>query len=245
MNARNLFLLLGIICMPANFAMAQDADRIGWSITPYLWASDTSVDLTFRDTNIGAGKLSFDDLMDIVETSFMVHLEGGKGNWSAFADVTYLDTSDTEQRTLLTVDTDSKQRVVDAAVAYWPKGSGTPLNFYGGLRYTSFDDRYTFSLNGTELGTQRSTDAYSDVLLGVRYRFDLADKWALLTQADYNFGDSEGGFMLRGNFAYTVGSRQQNRILFGYQYKQADFKDGDLTTAFTYAGPMAGFNFRF
>jgi len=36
----------------------------------------------------------------------------------------------------------------------------------------------------------------------------------------------------------------KNRIMFD-QYKQAEFKDGNLTTNFSYTGPMAAFNFRF
>ena len=70
------------------------------------------------------------------------------------------------------------------------------------------------------------------------------ERWSLLTRADFSFGDSQGTFLVQANFAYTVGKRQQNRILFGYQYKQAEFRDGDLTTDFSYQGPMAGFNFR-
>ena len=62
---------------------------------------------------------------------------------------------------------------------------------------------------------------------------------------DISFGDSECAFLLRANFAYIVGKRRQNRILFGYQYKEAEFKDGGLLMDFSYQGPMAGFNFRF
>ncbi len=98
-------------------ASAQTGDATHWSVTPYIWATDTSVDLTFRDTNIGAG--------------------------------------------------------------------------------------------------------------------------------DISFGDSEGTFLLRANFGYIVGKRRQNRILFGFQYKEAEFRDGDLVTDYSYKGPMAGFNFRF
>ena len=43
----------------ASVAYGEEADGFGWSITPYLWATETSVDLTFRDANIGAGELSF------------------------------------------------------------------------------------------------------------------------------------------------------------------------------------------
>jgi len=45
--------------------------------------------------------------------------------------------------------------------------------------------------------------------------------------------------------ADTVCKRQKNDILFGYRYKQAEFKDGNLTTDYTFGGPLAGFNFRF
>ncbi len=62
---------------------------------------------------------------------------------------------------------------------------------------------------------------------------------------DVSFGDSEGSWQVQGLFAYTVGKRRRNHIVFGYRYKQAEFKDGDLTTEFTYSGPLAGFNFRF
>ena len=78
---------------------AASAESVSWSITPYIWASDTSIDLAFRDQAIGSGELSFDDLLDVLDAAFMVHVEGGKGQWSAFADLTYLDTSDTTQRT--------------------------------------------------------------------------------------------------------------------------------------------------
>jgi len=148
---------VGLFAANAN---AQSGDAIQWSVTPYIWASDTSVDLTFRDTNIGAGDITFGDLMEVLDAAFMLHIENGGGNWSTFGDFTYLDTSDTIERTLIAIDADNEQIFLDVAVAYWPGGFGSQLN------------------------------------------------------------------------------------LFGYQYKEAEFKDGDLVTDFSYSGPMAGFNFR-
>ena len=226
-------------------AAAQDNADYHWSITPYLWATDTRVDLTFRDTDIGNGEISFGDLLDVLDTAFMIHAEGGGGRWSAFADLTYLDTSETNQRPLLTVDSKSEQVFLDAAVAWWPTSAGDNFSIYGGLRYTSFKDSYRFRLDGEVLGQQVSDADYADFLLGFRYRFDLTDRWSLLTQADTSFGDSEGTWLARVDFGYAVGKRRQNRILFGYQFKQAEFRDGDLVSDYSYQGPMAGFNFRF
>jgi len=33
-------------------ASAQDRDSINWSITPYIWASDTSLDLIVGDSDV-------------------------------------------------------------------------------------------------------------------------------------------------------------------------------------------------
>jgi hypothetical protein len=228
-------------------ASAQQNNQPTWSVTPYLWGSQTKVDLTFRDSNIADGEISFSDLLDVLDAAFMVQIEGGKGNWSAFGDLTYLKTSDTNQRDLLTIDSKSEQTFLDAAIAYWPAGFGSQLSIFGGVRYTKLDDRfaYTGNIGGLVEGQLKSADDYYDALVGLRYRFDFSNRWQLLTHGDYGFGDSEGVFLLRANFAYTVGKRQQNRVLFGYQYKDAEYKDGDLTTAFINHGPMVGFDFRF
>ena len=244
---RNLSIFVSLALLPAAVVEAQEATDFGWSITPYIWATETSVDLTFRDTDIGGGEISFGDLLDVLDAAFMVHVEGGKGNWTAFGDLTYLKTSDTNERTLFVVDSRSEQLFLDAAVAWWPGGAGSNFNLYGGLRLSDFDDRYTFRLaaDNTPVGERRSDKDYYDALLGLRYRFDFSDRWALLTQADASFGDSEGTYLLRANLAWTVGKRQQNRILFGYQFKTAEFTDADLNLDFDYQGPMVGFNFRF
>ena len=227
-------------------ATADDQNSVGWSITPYLWAPTTKVDLKFQNTSI-ADEVSFNDLLDTLDQAFMLHVEGGKGNWSFFGDVTYLNTSEVNERTLLAIDSRSKQTFVDAALSWWPAGVDTPFSVFGGLRYSGFDDRYTFRLiqDGSVVGTSGSSSDYYDALLGLRYRFDLSDRWSLLTHADMSFGDSEGTFLLRANLAWAVGQRRQNKILFGYQYKQATYEDNGLKSEFRISGPMAGFSFRF
>lgn len=226
-------------------ASAQTGDGFNWSITPYIWASDTSIDISLNDVNLG-GDISFSDLLDVLDSAIMIHVEGGKGNWSAFGDFTYLEISDSTVRTLATIDVKNEQIFFDAGVAYWPDGFGSPFSLFGGLRYTGFDTRLRFFGPGGTLLTERLSDNdYYDALLGIRYRFALSDRWDLLTHGDLSFGDSEGTFILRANFGYTVGQRRLNRILFGYQYKEAEYKDGDLVTDWTFNGPMAGFNFRF
>ena len=80
-------LILGFLGFVSS-ASAQQNSGPTWSVTPYLWGSQTKVDLTFRDASIGAGEISFSDLLDVLDAAFMVQIEGGKGNWSAFGDLT-------------------------------------------------------------------------------------------------------------------------------------------------------------
>ncbi len=226
-------------------ANAQSSDGAQWSITPYIWASDTSMDFSLDGSPVGGADLSFDDILDVLDEAFQIHVEGGKGNWTGFVDFFYLSMSDSEVLPIVQIDSDSEQIVLDAAVAYWPGGVGSPLNLFGGVRNTKFDDTFALSVGGMPVGESRSKQDYVDALFGIRYRFDLSDRWGLLTHGDVSFGESEGTWQIQGLFAYTVGKKQRNNILFGYRYKQAEFKDGDLTTDYTYSGPIAGFNFRF
>ena len=91
---KQLVFLLMICCLPGNL-WAQTGGKLNWSITPYIWASSTQVDLTLRDAEIGEGEIIFKDLLDVMDTAGMIHIEVGKGSWSMFGDLTYLQTSDT------------------------------------------------------------------------------------------------------------------------------------------------------
>jgi len=238
--------ILGVVLFLGTLpASAQETSGFKWSVSPYIWASRTKADLAFRDESLGGGTVSFSDLLDQLDSGFMVHFEGGKGHWSLLADVTYLETSDAEQRPVFLVKSAAEATVLDTAVAYWPGGVGSSLSVIAGMRYSGFDNRYRFLLDDLEVARLRDEDDYYDVLLGIRYRFVLGGRWDLLTRADVSFGQSEGTWLVQAVFGRTIGKREANRLLLGYQYKVAEFKSGDLTSDFSYHGPIAGFNFRF
>ena len=127
--------------------MAQD-DSLSWSFAPYLWASDTKLDLAWRSSPVGGADISFGDLVDTLEAAAMFQLEAGRGNWSSFLDLTYLSTSDASSLGQLELAVDSKQWFVDVAAGYWPTAIGTGLNVFGGIRYTGFDTDYELAYQG-------------------------------------------------------------------------------------------------
>ena len=65
---QQLVYLLMICCLPGHL-WAQTSDKLNLSITPYIWASNTKVDLTLDDAGIGEGEISFKDLLDVLDTA--------------------------------------------------------------------------------------------------------------------------------------------------------------------------------
>jgi hypothetical protein len=219
-----------------------------WSVTPYIWASDTKYDLKLGDTPIG-GQVKFDDLLDTTDSSFQFVSELGQedGNWSAFLDLTYLKTSDDYKGPILFVDSRSEVWYLDAAVAWWPRGEQGGLSLYGGVRYTDLDDKLAFFLSEDRqlLRALRNDRDFLDGLLGVRQFFTLAERWTLLAQADYSTGESDGIYQLQALVRYGMGKQKQYGLMLGYRYKEAEFEHDDIEEKFEYKGPLIGFNFRF
>lgn len=258
MNRKYVVLLISLATVGLLAPASALAERV-WSITPYLWATDTTYELVADGTPVDAGEIDFGDLYDTLDASFQVVVETGTsdGRWSIFADFTYLETSDDETLDIpddipgidtLRVDSESEQIYLDAAIAFWPWGEEGGFNVYGGLRYIDLDDVTTFDVTEptpARLGKLRLDREFYDALLGARHRFDFSDRWSLLVQADYGFGDSEGVFMTQGLLRYAVGKAQRHGVMLGYRYKEAGFDDSGLEEDYEYKGALMGFNFRF
>ncbi|MEZ5559778.1 MAG: hypothetical protein R3E86_14700 [Pseudomonadales bacterium] len=246
--ARSVFLkfggVLALIFMTAPPAALASED-LTWSISPYIWATDTKVDLKARGVPIGSGSISFGDLLDATDASFQGVVEGRKGRWSAFVDLTHLETSDRTARQLFDIKTESEVLVLDAAVAFWPAGEDDGLSVFAGIRYTDLQDKYRFRLNGTQLAVVQNNRDFTDILLGARYIMPLSERWSFLTRGDYSFGDSQDTFQLQALVRWGFGARHQHGVLAGYRYKEADFKSGGVEEDYQYKGPAIGLNFTF
>jgi hypothetical protein len=235
-----LAVVMGLSASQAVHAAEND---LSWSFTPYLWAANTQLDITWRESPAGGADIGFGDLLDTLEGAAMFQLEAGRRHWSSFLDLTYLSTSDSAGRNQINLSADSKQVFADVAAGYWPVSAGSGLNFFGGLRYTRFDNDYSLSLSGTTIADRDTSQDYTDALIGVRYVGDFNGRWGYLLRADTSFGDSDGTWLARAMVTYDIGRVGMGRVLIGYQLKSADFRDRELTTDYTYQGLVVGFQF--
>jgi len=92
-----LRLVCCVIGLPVGFgtSAAVATEPLKWSVTPYVWAVETKLDMTAGDDQVG-DNLSFSDLLDTLDSAFQIHVEAGRGRWSGFADVTYIEASDSD-----------------------------------------------------------------------------------------------------------------------------------------------------
>jgi hypothetical protein len=79
---KHLALSFVFFCLALGAERAESQEPIQWSVTPYIWASDTKVDLTLRDQGLGGDQISFKDLLDVLDSAFMINVEGGRGHCS-------------------------------------------------------------------------------------------------------------------------------------------------------------------
>jgi hypothetical protein len=255
--------LLAALLGAAGTVEAQDQGQWQWTVAPYLWASDVSLDLTINDdTNLG-GDAAFKDILDKVDSVFMGHFEGRKGRWGMYVDTIYLDLSDSKSVAVgpggpilgdLAVDAAMKMKLYDAGGLYRLREPGDVLQFdlLGGVRYIDVDVDALLTLPGPALNTVDISigPSETDVMLGARLISRFAERWHWAVRADLSFGGSEGTYNGLATMGYTFGRSGLFTLTAGYRFMSIEIDGtnprGAPTAAdITMSGPLLGFIFNF
>ena len=247
-----LTLALGAVTSPAQ---AEDWE---WMLVPYLWAEDTSLDVSINDEPVIGGDLSFSDLLDKLDFAFQLHFEGRRGKAGFFADFTTMSTSDTQIRDggiLLPdgtqLDTSNDTILFEAAGFYRPSGASHGLDVLLGVRVTDMEADLTITVPTPPPGplTGGLSETYTDGFAGLRYIAPLGESWAFAIRGDIGAGDSELAWNASAYLDFHFGQRDQFGIIFGYRHLDVEYEDTvdgtKVTVDMTMSGPAAGFAFRF
>ena len=234
------------IALLAAAPSAVAAERWDWVVAPYVWGAQIRTDL---DTTVPPGGLStdtsFDDVLDSLDGYFAVRGEGQGDDFGAYADFLFLGLADENDRPRFHTESDLDARLFDLA-AVWSPG---PVRYEGaevfaGLRYIDLDLTAQLQpLNPAFPTTVRKvSQSYSDLLVGARYTWRLAERWGLTVRGDGSWGNTEGTV----DASATVQYRMQNGAwLFGYRWFDAELDSGDDTTDLTVDGLEVGYAFHF
>jgi hypothetical protein len=238
-------LSLGFSAGPASAAESEWE----WSIALYGWMSGIDAEVFANDNKVGEIDMSFSDILDDLDMTVMLHGEGFRDKWGFFADLVYLDISNSVTGRLATTDYSMSSTIFDLAGVYRP--SGTPLGFevYAGLRYFNMD----LELDVTPIiGDTRSAkvdDSYTDFLVGARYTGEINQNWFYRLRADVSAGETDGTWSVSGLAGYRFGKQLNMSAIFGYRHLEIDLEDdqGLLTVSqdLTMSGPFVAFNYAF
>jgi hypothetical protein len=230
---------------PLRAADSRSADEWQFDGAIYLWAP--SMDITPQGGD--SIHISFNDIINNLDMTFMGMLGARKGKVSMFADVIYMDLSDdqTGSRKILNqtvngkVDIGMESWIVTAAGGYDLVDTGKySLDLFGGARYITVDLPLKFQVGQVAAKTTPSGDLL-DGIVGVRGKVDLPDNWYLNYYADGGTGDSASTWQSLVGLNYQF---KKFDASFGYRYLTWNMNDKDLEEL-TVKGPYAGVRFRF
>lgn len=217
-----------------------------WSVTPYLWGTDISADVRFRDGQEVGGEIGFDDILDDLEFAGQVHFEGRRGTWGMFVDATYLALGDQSTHGPISADTDIDTGIYELAGTFTPGGEGGRFTAFAGARIIDMSLEMDFSLPAPLAAVRRTSDqSYTDFMVGGRFIHPFADRWLLKLRGDVGGGDTESSWNALATVGWRFGGDLDNAVLFGWRHMELEIEEGGRETDVTFDGPIAGVLFSF
>lgn len=243
-----------------------------YEFTPYGWATDIMTTAGSGKGDAATAEMDVDDVMNMLDATWMSMFEARNGNWSIMNDIVYMKLSDSMSGGVsragplgfvtASADFDTKvefeQGTLDLMLGYTPDNTLTTV--YGGLRYnylyadvdvridTNVDigKRERFERNRSRsLAASGSRDEdWIDPVIGVRQLVPLADKLTGVVQVDVGGGvDSEFSSIATAGVTYAFSNDMNLRV--AYRYARIDKDDNELLFDQTADGLLVGVGFTF
>lgn len=237
-----LLVALGFASLAAP-ASAADWD---WTVAPYVWATSIRSDVeTSRPPIEGSSEVKFSDILDKLDGSLQVHLEGRGDKVGMFADFTYLGISDRRTGDFARTEADLDTRLLETALVWTPGGErDRGLDVFGGIRFIDADIKVVIDPVNTELAGRVLDvgDSYLDAMLGVRYTWAPAERWRVTARGDLSAGQTEGSWnaSLMAHYKTTHGA-----FLFGYRHLDVELEASGVRNDLAMSGPLVGYGFSF
>jgi len=245
--------LLFCFAYAPNLSAAEDWN---WTLAPYLWAGDITLDLYANDNQVIGGEIDFSDIIDKLDGAFLIHFEGQRGKGGFFLDFIYLSVNDSQSRPPgvvlpggAEIDVTLDTTVIEAAGFYRPSGGDHGLDVLFGVR--SLDIAPDIRITPPDPAPSerlKGSETYTDGFLGLRYMAPMSDKWAIILRGDVGAGDTELTWTASALFNRSFGERAQHNLLFGYRHMAIELEEKSenitVQTDLTISGPILGYAFR-
>ena len=241
-------LLLGT---PSVSAQDSSSDSWDWSAEVYFWGASLGGETTSGDDI----DLGIDKILEDLEAGAMGTVAASKGQWTIFSDMIYLDVKDSGSATTgvgpassVTIDAsiELKGFITTLGAGYRAyEQSGNSLDVIGGLRYLWLESEIDIDV-GPPVGpldvNEKDDGTNTDVVVGLRGKADINDKWYLSYYADVGTGDSDLTVQALAAVNYRL---ETVHLTAGYRYLEWDFDDFGPFDDLDLSGAFAGAKFYF
>jgi hypothetical protein len=221
-----------------------------WTVLPYFWAADMSVDVAIDDVPVSSMDIRAKDLVDTVETVVVAYLEGRRGRGGLFLDVSYLELSDGLTPGGVRVDVDLAQTMLEAGGLYRLTGGDRGLDVLFGVRVFDLDQEMDITVPGaSQAESVDVTESMTDGIVGLRYGGPIGKKWSYAVRADIGEGDTERSLNGILRFGYRLGATGKYSLDLGWRYLKFEIEEEDggsrVDTDLAMSGPGIGFRISF
>ena len=233
------------------------AEGWSWRVTPYAWATSTTVDVEVNDRELIEGTVDFADLIDDADFAAMIRLEAQKQKLGVFFDILAADLGDEPRSVRLgprvvSAESDLEMTIADLGAIYNPSGDGTGFSLLFGARVIDVDQEIDLFLPESFGGEQRIVDASGtayDGLIGARYTARFADAWSLSIWGDFSTGDTESTWNAAAVLGYRFGAEDDLVVHLGYRHMAIELDEQDrlaeVETEIAFSGPLLGLSWLF
>jgi len=243
----SVLVVLLVSLLSANVYAAAEkqgvAQQDDWEfvLVLYVWMAD--IEATFPN---GADvDVSFSDILDNLQFSFMSTVGVRKNRWAFMVDGIYLDLEDNSHtdinEELQLTDVYLKNWIVTPFVSYEiMSGEKGSLNLSAGARYFWLDNgleiRTLPPLEPVKLKESDKEDVW-DAVVGIRGHFKLADRWFVPYVLDIGTGDSDYTYQAMAGIGYQF---EKFKLLAVYRYMHWQYDDDFPLDELTVKGPAVG-----
>ena len=253
-------LAAAILAASASSPAIADDTTGEWkmSVTPYVWATDVGIDVSYADRDLVDVTLPFEDLLEDLETTAQVRFEATRGQHGValdLFDVTLADESSAiaipdGSGNSLVLATESGMSILDLTGIYNPKADGSGVSFLYGMRVINQRNEIDATvIAGGEAVASRGYDmdeTFTDALVGIRYMGNLPKNWSYEITADVSTGDTELTWSVAPSIGYSFGDKDQFRVTAGYRHMLVDFDTQDpVDMDMSLSGLLIGFRYQF
>jgi hypothetical protein len=245
-----LVMAVCLLTMAVPVSAEDSRNSSDWTFDAGIYAWTPSMAVKPDDGD--SVKMSFSDILDNLDMTFMGVFEARKDKWSLLGDVIYMKLSDSlsgsrklpkiPETVTGKVDAEMKAWIVTAASGYNLVDTGRySMDLLGGARYLTIDVPLKAQIGPIERKVKPSGDIWSGII-GVRGKADLAENWYLQYYLDAGAGQkSSNTWQALAGAGYQF---QKLDAVLGYRYLAYDIDNGDLEDI-TIKGPYAGVRFYF